>query len=133
MTYKVSTDFNEQLYYKIAKQSGSKQARDDVKLTRFLINKHPGDVITLHIEDEAFLIALKSSVRIRLYGMATAEDKKRQNRGGHLLKCLYGIAFKAGLSEIYTKTIEGVPFYLSKGFVITGKNERGEYILTKRL
>lgn len=119
---KIIRGFDENLYRKICKRSGSSQAVKDVAYTRVIV--YGGKKIYAERIDEigcifGYFNHTKSELRI----ICVAVDEQFQHRGAaqHLLMRAMQAAKENGVQYVRTKTKTGRDFYIREGFVEYGR------------
>lgn len=89
----------------IAKQSGSKQAVEDVSYARFSYFHNPSKMYCEWIEGVAFILAVKNKSGFRLIGMATHEEHKHKGIASYLLGRAVNYAMRGGVFKDYNKNL----------------------------
>ena len=113
----------------IAKQSGSKQAVEDVSYARFSFYHNPEKMYCEWIEGVAFIFAVKNKSGFRLIGMATSQEYKHKGIASYLLGRAINYAMReGGYSKITTRTYDGAAFYARKGFKVVGRKGK-DYLM----
>ena len=119
---KIIGGFDENLYRKICKRSGSVQAVKDVAYTRVIV--HGGKKIYAERIDEigcifGYFNPTKSELRI----ICVAVDVRFQHGGlaQHLLMRAMQAAKENGVEYVRTKTKSGRDFYIREGFAEYGR------------
>jgi GNAT superfamily N-acetyltransferase len=106
--------FDEKALYLIAKESGSKQLKDDVKYMR-LPSRKGIQVAAERLDDVAFWIGYHNKDHLRLVGIGVKRDQQNKRYGRFMLKRAIEYAKVQGFNKVRTRTLNGVDFYQKWG------------------